>query len=219
MSNNTVEKRIIELISEYDSDEEEIIEYIEENTEDYDGELSEFAFREAIRQGKLDYIDAHIGEFDLMDGGDCSTYLDETDDAEILERLFQNGASRSWGYYADFRFAVESGEYEVIAYSESLQHELFQKYLMKFNLSEDDVITLLSDEDEVETFDQENDRSFNEDMEAIGVALDDDDGLSLLYEGSYDGRVLRHLLEEFGWTIEFEGEEVRFETNGVYFIR
>ena len=84
-TDSKIEKKIVALFKAYE-DDEAIIEFIEENEDEYSGDLNDFAFREAIRQGITDYIDNHVDEIDLMDNGDSSSYLDETEDARGAKR-------------------------------------------------------------------------------------------------------------------------------------
>ena len=77
---------------------------------------------------------------------------------------------------------------------------------------------MFDDEDAVESFEDESDRCFADDMEALGICVEDNE---IVFEDKVDsdGWELRDLLEELGWDCSFEGEQWKFETNGVYFIR
>ena len=55
-------------------------------------------------------------------------------------------------------------------------------------------------------------------MEALGVNVNDDE-IEFIDMTDEDGMMLRDLIEELGWDLDFEGESWKFETNGVYFIK
>ena len=213
-----IEARIAELMESAGEDDSEVLEYIEEQRENYSDDIDDFAFREAIRQGIVSYIENHAEEFNLNDEGGSSSYLYETDDPEIQSLLMDCGAFRSWDDYCDYQFAMETVNGSILAYDQDLQLALFEKYMETHGLTEDDIIAMFDDEEAVESFDEEHNCSFYDDMEAIGISVENgrfcyDDKLET------DGYELRDLLEELGWDCDFEGECWKFETNGVYFIK
>ena len=113
-------------------------------------------------------------------------------------------------------FALDS--YGIEKAYEEFQKEVFQRYLEKYGITKDQVVTMFDDEDAVESFEDESDRCFADDMEALGICVEDNE---IVFEDKVDsdGWELRDLLEELGWDCSFEGEQWKFETNGVYFIR
>ena len=220
-TDSKIEKRIVALFKVYEYDEA-IVEFIEENEDEYSGDLNDFAFREAIRQGVTDYIDNHVDDIDLMDNGDSSSYLDETDDEDIQSLLMSYGAYRSFDDYTDYKFSVETVNNTVLSFDSDFQQEVFEKYLSTYGLTREGIIAMFSDTALVEAFEDENERSFEEDMAAMGVTVEDGE-LKFLDKTDWDnndyGMELHELVEELGWECEFEGESWKFETNGVYFIK
>ena len=217
-TDDEIEARIAELMASAEDDDSEVVEYIEEQEDNYSGDIADFAFREAIRQGIVSYIENHAEEFDLNDGGGYSSYLYESDDPEIQDVLMECGAFRSWEDYSDCRFATETVNGSILAYDEDFQKEVFQKYLETYSLTEDDVIAMFDDEDAAESFEDEHDRCFSDDMEAMGIVVEDD-AISFEDKVDSDGWELRELIEDLGWSCSVEGERWKLETNGVYFIR
>ena len=213
-----IEAHIVELMASAEDDDSEVVEYIEEQEENYSGDIADFAFREAIRQGIISYIENHAEEFDLNDEGGYSSYLDESDDPEVQEVLMECGAFRSWEDYDDCRFAVETVNGSVLAFSEDFQRELFQKYLDTYNLSKEAVVAMFSDEESVETFEDEHERCFSDDMDTMGICVEAEE-ISFEDKVDSDGWELREIIEELGWSCSFEGDSWKLETIGVYFIR
>ena len=92
-----------------------------------------------------------------------------------------------------------------------------QKYLETYNLSEDDVIAMFDDEDAAESFEDEQSRCFSDDMDAMGISVNDGE-ITFEDKVDCDGWELRELLECLGWSCSFEGDSWKLETIGVYFI-
>lgn len=218
-ANEAIEARIAEVMVYADEDASDVIDYMEEQKDNYIGSIDEFAFREAIRQGRKFYIRDRAYGFDLNDADGHSSYLYETDDPEIQAILIECGALRSMEDYADYRFAMESENGTILAFSDGFQGEVFQKYLETYDLSEDDVIAMFDDDDEaLETFEDEYERDFYEDMETMGISVEDDE-ISFENMAFSEGWELRDFIEELGWTCTFEGKYSKFGSTGVYFIR
>ncbi len=212
-----VEQSIKDILLECKDDFSELDEYIKEHADEYEGNLEEFAFRTAVQLGNADYVEDHVSNIDLNDGDGCSTYLYETDDEGIQEILLRHGAFRSWDDYEDCRFAVETVNGDILAFDPDFQAEVYVKYKEKYGLTDEDVKKILagnSDENEYE-------RDVWEDLLAIGIL--DIDGEIVFNEkdadGSLDGYLIKDILEELGWELEFEGESWKLETIGVFFIR
>ena len=87
--------------AEQREDIDEITEYLSAHEDLYSGDIFDFAFREAIRQGATEYIEENAENFDLNDGCGYSTYLQETDDEDVQDLLMELGAFRSWEEYCD----------------------------------------------------------------------------------------------------------------------
>ena len=213
-----IEAHIAELMESAEDDDSEVIEYIGEQKDNYSGDIADFAFREAIRQGIISYIENHAEEFDLNDGDGYSTYLYETDDEAVQDVLIDCGAFRSWEDYSDYTFAMETINGSILAYDPDFQLEVFEKYMETYGLSEDDIIAMFDDEDAVESFEDEQGRCFSDDMAALGVSVENDE-ITVEDMVDADGWELRELIEELGWECDFEGDSWKLETNGVYFIR
>ena len=77
---------------------------------------------------------------------------------------------------------------------------------------------MFEDEDKAESFDDEHECCFSDDMDALGVSIEDDE---IIFTDKTDSEAgdLPELLEELGWECEFEGDRWKLETLGVYFIR
>lgn len=215
---NEIEARIAELMASAEEDGSELVAYIEAQKENYTGDIADFAFREAIRQGNISYIVNHVDEFELNDKGDCSSYLYESDDPDVQEVLMEYGACRSWGDYCNCRFAFETSEGYILAFDEDFQEEVFQKYLEVNHISQKDIISMFDNESSAESFDDAHERYFFDDMDAMGVTVEDNE-ISFEDKVDSDGYELYELIEELGWSCSFEGESWKLETNGVYFIR
>lgn len=219
--NAEIEKQIAELFGAYE-DDETITEFLEENEDDYEDDIYDFAFREAIRQGVTEYIENHVDDFDLMDNGDSSSYLDETEDEDIQDLLMSYGAYRSFDDYTDYKFAAETVNNTVLSFEADFQKEVFEKYLAQYGISQEELIEMFSDEDKVEEFEDEHERYFEDDMAAMGVKVEADE-IKFLDKTDWDnndnGIELYELIEELGWECDFEGESWKFETTGVYFIK
>lgn len=212
-----IEAHIAELMASVEDDDSKVTEYIDEQEDNYSGDIADFAFREAIRQGVISYIENHAEEFDLNDGDGYSSYLYESDDPDVQDVLMDHGAFRSWDDYVDCRFATETVNGSILAFDGDFQKEVFQKYLETYNLSENDVIAMFDDEDAADSFEDEHDRCFSDDMDAMGIIIEDDE-ISFENKVDDDGFNLRELLEELGWSCSFEGDSWKLETIGVYFI-
>ena len=68
-------------------------EFVEENADDCDEDLSEIAFRLAVSGGHKEYVADHVDDVELNDGDGCSTYLYDAPDSEMEELLIDAGAS------------------------------------------------------------------------------------------------------------------------------
>lgn len=215
-----IEAHIQELLSGNPDEFDEIEEYIGEVEEHYSDDLSEFTFREAIRCGATNYVEAYAGDFDLNDGDGYSTYLYETEDPNMQEILMDHGAFKSWDDYADCRFAVETVNGEILAFDSDFQVEVFEKYLEFTGLTKAKIIQMLDedyDQDEDDELPEDLDRYFEEDFEAMGISAEDGDIAfsDMIGDGGYS---TKELLEELGWDCSFEGDSWKLETLGVYFI-
>ena len=217
-----LEAKIKEMLSQADGDFSELTDFIEEHEEDYDDDLAEYAFREAVRTGNTDYVDEFAQNIDLNDGDGCSTYLYETDDEEMQELLMDHGAFRSWEDYDDCLFAVETVNGEILSFEPEFQKEAFEQYKEKFDLTDEKIMKVLGidtdDEEDNEEDDFEIDRYVEDDMEALGVSFEDGEP-QFMDMVSSSGMETMELLEELGWSCSFEGDSWQLETVGVYFIR
>ena len=216
-------KLLREALAEDDPETAEQI--VEDNQDDYDGDIEEVAFRIAVQEGCYDYVENHYEDVELNDDGDCSSYLHETEDEGIIDLLTSVGAYRSWDEYSDCRFAVETVNDTVLAFDPDFQREVFDKLLQKLGLSEKQVAEKL---DNGEADEYELPEDFDVDVstlqEVCNLLLVNSDGDNIVL-GEFDSMddsvqswVLRQLVESLGWNCSFEGEMWKFETNGVYFI-
>ena len=213
INSEELEEQIREMLSQTDGDFSELEEFIEEHEAEYEDDLAEFAFREAVRSGNTEYVDMFAQEIDLNDCGDCSSYLDETDDEGMLDLLMSHGAFRSWEYYDDCLFAMETVNGEILSFDPDFQKEIYEQYKEKFNLTDEQIMNYIDgDEDDLET-----DRYIDEDMEALGVSFEDGEP-QFMDMVSSSGFSTMELLEELGWSCSFEGDAWKLETAGVYFI-
>ena len=218
--NEEMEAHIRELLSGDPEKFDEIEKYISAVEAYYCGNLSNFAFREAIRSGASNYVEAHAGNFDLNDTDGYSSYLYETDDSDMQEILMNHGAFKFLGDYADCRFAIETINGDILAFDSDFQREVFEEYLKYTGLTKEKIIQMLADDyDEYKDEDlpEDFDRCVDDDFSALGISLSNGEicfGDLVGYRG-YD---TKKLIEELGWGCSFEGDSWRFETDGVYFI-
>ena len=155
----------------------------------------------------------YIDDIYLNDCDGCSSYLDETENEDMIELLSSHGAYRSWDYYGDFRFAVETVNGEVLAFDMDFQAAVYEKYKGTFGFTDAIIIGALeSGETEL------GERCVDSDMEVLGVPFKDGEPRFDDMCGC-DGMELMSLLEELEYDVSFEGESWKFETLGVYFIK
>lgn len=198
---NKIESKIEKMLKSNSFDLDEFEEYFEEhedkyNEEEHEYELAEFAFRTAIRVGNVEYVEEHVEDFDLNDNGDSSSYLNETEDEEMQELLMDHGAFRSWEDYSDCRFAMETVNGTILAFASEFQKEVFEKY----------------------TEEQNDDEEIKQVMELLGITIEGDE---LKFADLTDtlGDEVKDLIEDLGWDCDFEGDNWKLETCGVYFIK
>ena len=175
MMRSELEASVAELLREANDDFSDLEDYLTEHEGEYDGDLWEYAFREAIRQGNASYVSDHVDDFDLNDEGSYSTYLYETNDSGMREILFDSGAFANMEDYSDCRFAAETVNCSIINFDPDFQREVFEKYLEVHDLTEEAAIRFLEegiDEAEEEKEDAEE-YCFEDDMEALGAEVED----------------------------------------------
>ena len=216
-----IEGLIAMVLSEDPEDLEEIQDYLASVEDAYGEDIYEFAFREAIRQGAFNYVEEHADEFIEEDDEYGSSYLDETDDEDIIELLMDHGANRSMEDYSDCRFAFETVNGEILAFDDSYRTEIFARYLDYMDLTEQDVANFLNDgdaSDEDSGEDAENERNLADDLESLGISTD---GEALVFEDleGEDGYAVREILEALGVELEFEGVRSKLQVTGAYFVR
>lgn len=214
-----IEARIRELINDLAGDTGEVERYIASQEESYGEDITEFAFREAVRAGNTAFVEAHACDVELNDGDGYSTYLEETDNADMQQLLMERGAFRSWDDYENCRFATETVNGTILAFDDSFQQEAYEKYKATFGLTDEDIENIISGYEEDEDGNPyDTDRDVEYDMETLGVTVDC--GIpSFAYMCGEDSGDLVDLLAELGWDCEFEGSSWKLETTGVYFIR
>lgn len=217
-----IEETIKELLDGDPDDLDEIEEYIDEVEMYYSGELREFAFREAIRCGAINYVEANANEFDLNDEDDfSSSYLYETDDEAMQQLLIQYGASRPMDDYSDYRFARETLDGTIISFDKNFQKEVFEKYLTYTGLTREMVLKMLINGVDAyakkELPENARGRSLTADFEAMGLSVDEE---KLTFNNMYgeSGGGTEELLEELGYSINFEGSSWKLETDGVRYV-
>lgn len=210
-----IESDINDLLSEAEDDFSELDEYLENYEDSYSGDINEYAFREAIRQGKAEYVEEHADDFDLNDTDGYSSYIYEAEDDEIVEILMNHGAFKSVDDYEDYKFSMESANGTIINFDTDFQQEAFEKYLETYGLTKEHVIELVSSGEDYE--DDDFDRDLAEDMSSLGVKVEDGE---ISFEDMYgeEGYGAKELLEELGWDCDFEGDSWKLETVGYYFI-
>ena len=207
-----IEAYIIQALSKSTKVFSELYDYMEEHSEDYDDDIEEFAFRAAVRVGNFEYVNEHIDDIELNDCGDCSTYLDETEDESMQDLLMSHGAYRSWDFYGDFKFAMETVNGSLLAFDMDFQYDVYEKYKETFGFT-DAMISAALESGETEL----GDRDVESDMETLGVSFNNGEP-SFEDMCGEDGMELMDLLEELEYDVSFEGESWKFETLGVYFI-
>lgn len=136
----------------------------------------------------------------------------------MQDLLIKLGAFRNEGDYCEYRFAAGAfGDY-FIAFDKDFQNEVFEKYLETYGISRQDVINMFEDAEAADSFDDENDRCFVDDMEALGVVIKDGE-IVLEDDIHVVASVTRDLIKELGWECDFEGDSWGLETRSVYFIK
>lgn len=208
LTDEEIESDIKEFFMESDDEDFEWLDdYLMDHECEYSGDIYEFAFREAVRQGKAGYIDEHSYEIELNDGDGCSTYLDETDDEDIKQLLIDNGACRSWEDFYDCQFAVETVEWTFLAFDTDFQEEVYEKYKEENNLTDEQVIAAL----------REGDSDIAEIMYCLGI---EEENGEITFANVYNrsGMGALNILRDLGYSPEFEGNSWTLETIGVYYI-
>ena len=220
LMNEKLESSVAELLRKANDDFSELDDYLSEHEDEYDGDLWDFAFREAIRQGNFAYVEANIEDVELNDEMGLSTYLNETDDACMRELLFDNGARASMEDYADYSFATDTVNWSIISFDPDLQQEAFEKYLEVHGLTEEDAIRFLEEgiDEAQEAKEEEEEYSFEDDMATLGVEAEDGQISFRDMSWADGGDAAKELLEALGWDCQFEGQRWKLETLGVYFI-
>jgi len=218
VTNEEIEARLTALLADDPENLEEIDSYIEEVGDDYAGDIVEVAFRIAVRTGAANYVTENVDTVELNDDDGFSSYLFAAANSEIEEILMDNGALRPMDWYDDYRFSVESVNWEILAFDEDFQQEVFDKLLEVTGLTEEDVAELLSG-NEPEELDLPDDFSDYEDVfESLGISLNSDGEVELTDMVGSDGSATMSYLEALGWSCEFEGDSWKLQTTGVYFI-
>ena len=207
-----IEAYIISVLSRSTGDISELSNYMDEHSDEYPDDIEEFAFRAAVRLGNFEYVSERIGDIELNDCGDCSSYLDETENEDMQDLLMEHGAYRSWDYYEDFKFALETVNGSLLAFDVDFQFDVYEKYKATFGFT-DAMISAALESGESEL----GDRDLECDMEALGVSFDKGKP-SFTDMCGENGMDLMELLEELEYDVSFEGESWKFETLGVYFI-
>ena len=219
------EKEILSALREAmsEDDSERVEEIIDEYEDDWeDGSLAVKALEIAVETGNYDYIDEHVDDFDTTEMG---YLLDHTDDDEIIALLNDHGIFRDWEDYGDCLFAFESVNCTILAFDPDFRREVWKKYREEYGISDRDVMIALTDEEAVADDDMEYDvptacKYLNVVMEGKQPALGDSDYYDDLDIGSdFNGADIKEFLESLGYEFEFEGQQGRFGSNGVYFIR
>lgn len=214
LTDEDLESAVIDLLDSCDEDFSDVDEYLDDHGDEYSGDLAEFAFREAIRRGMAAYVEEHADDFDLNDGGDCSTFLNETDDEDIIAILMDHGAFRSWEDYDDCLFAMETVNGEILAFATDFQKRVYQTYKESTGLTDARIAEILEDG----IYDDTSGRDVEDDLSRMGVRFSDG---SLSFDDicGQNGYDTMELIEELGWECAFEGDSWKLETLGVYFIR
>lgn len=212
-----LEKMILELINVENGEQRKLSmkldTFVEEHEDFYSGYLYEYAFEQAVIYGLYSYVDEHAYDVDLNDGddGECRHFAN-TDDPEMIEILKDNGAMWSYEDYADeHRLVIDSGEWEILSFKESLQKQVFEEYLMVREYSERDIINILR------VRDKEKYKTVLEELEMMGIDIIKDEICFLNMEGKGGGDLM-DLVEELGYTFEFDGTENKMFTEGIYYI-
>lgn len=223
MTNEQIEELLEKALADNDCERAEQI--VEDNEEDYDGDLYEAAFRIAVQQACYDYVSEHYDDVELNDIDGCwSSYLHETEDEGIIDFLASVGAYRDWDEFCDYKFAVETVNNTVLAFDSDFHREVVDKVLSVIGLSESAIASKLDDgsAEEYELPDTLSGIDTGTLQELCEVLLiTSEEGIFTLgeYEGDECGWQVRELIESLGWDCTFEGESWKFETNGVYYIK
>lgn len=186
--------------------------FIREASDFFFDDLDETAFRLAVRLGAFHYVEGHCGDVEINDCDEgCSSYLLETENEAMLDLLKRYGACRSWDDFEDFRFALETVNGTILAFSEDFRSEVLDAYLAQMSLSRDDLILHLEENA------TPNLSELDDILEGLGMAYEDGE---FVFTDSYTnyGYEIKDILEDLGWNCEFEGDAWKFETLGVFYI-
>lgn len=200
-----------------DNDYSDIDEFIEENRDDCEEDLCEIAFRMAVQGGYKDYVSAHTDDVELNDEGGSSSYLDDAPDEEMEQILLSAGAYRSWEDYDGCSIAIETLEWTLLSFDEAFQDAVYQRFLKVSGLSEEDIAAYLRNNGEDEP-DVDDGPSLEWACEVLQIHLTDGKVCMNYYDYGDEAGDLMDFAEELGWDFDFEGDDWKLETNGVYFI-
>lgn len=144
-----------------------------------------------------DYIE------NINDGneGNCPA-LDNATDPDVRSILFDHGAIQSSDYYDDMKFSVCTNEWGVYAFDMDFRRDIINKIIEKHKTEEIDDDTL----------DRYKETLFFEIVDGAVVSEDRD-----CYE--FDGVDLFKIIQDLGYSYDFEGEQWKLGTNGFYFIQ
>ena len=190
----------------------------------YYSDLKEFAFRTAVRQNALHYVEAHADDVELNDedylsNWRSSSYFDDSKTEEMNRLLAECGAVHDETYHAHDYFAMETNQGRILSFT--IQQEVFFQYMDYIGLTPKDVFRICEEKDynqaEDESTPKHIDRNIVEDLNRLGLYV---------WKGRIhfhdvtgeDGWSVKDLLEDIGYDLEFEGESERYEVNGVYYI-
>lgn len=214
-------ERIEKLLSENPEDLTEIEALVDEMQEVFEGDIYEYVFRQAVILGALHYVDAHTSDVDLNDDDwdGHSTYLDETNDQEMIKILLDSGAMRAWEDFNDFPFAAETINGYILAFNRDFQEDVLGKYLETRGLTQDQLIEIMDnyDEDDEDSLPEDFEFWTEDDFAAMGIYVEDG---CIVFKDMVDENYFEtlFLLEELGYERSFEGESWKLETNGVFYI-
>lgn len=171
----------------------------------YEGDLKEFAFRIAVREGVYFYLVRYYRDVKMNDIKDCwSSYLSETEDAKIIDYLEKMGALRFPDEYSDCKLAIEDMKDNVIVFKPDFYREIWNKFVSFSGLTEDRIAEMLNNDEACEyEFGEEMNYLTLEDV-CYNLQVSTEGNTIVLNEGDWEdhGYGIAEIAEALGWKVE-----------------
>ena len=211
------------------------LEEIEELVERYAGEVveedleypsyEEEVLAVAVREGNYDYVCEHAADFDLNIkenswGEPYSPYIDETENENIRQALYDRGAFVDWEEFRNAPIAIDAANGVVISFTAEFQEEVYEQVLDYLGYDPDELIESLEDPSLSFTT-QVADYSLDKVEELLDWVVDDEEirFTDFGYGVSENGDQIMEILEALGFEFDYVGSNIRDQANGVYYLK